>query len=265
MIYNLVSVKKVIAKVFTDYDLQEETHRITDFIEWSGEAMEKIGAFPSLEIYVTGKGTEPLLEVANYQCSLPIGLHSIIQVAYAENAEGPFYPMRASTGSFEAAPGITKETVNLLTLETTYSLEDDVEGLVSNSRDLTYVVTPGYIKTNIKEGYLMLAYNRIPVDDEGFPKIPDDAGFMEALYWYIVVKLLYPQWRDGRVRDAVYYDARRSWNFYCKQAYGNALMPNADMLESIKNTWLRLVPEINEHSGFFSTLGQAQEIYNANN
>lgn len=264
MIYNLVSVKRVIAKVFSDLDLQEETHRITDMIEWSAEALEKIGAFPTLEIYITGKGTEPLLRVENYQCSLPVGLHSIIQVAYAENMEGPFYPMRSDTGSFDAVKGMTTETTNPLTLEVTYGTADEEDGVTSFTSDLTYVLSPGYIKTNVKEGYLMVSYNRVPVDEEGYPKIPDHVSFMEALYWYITMKLLYPQWRDGRVRDAVYYDARRSWNYYCKQAYGTAMMPNTDQLESIKNAWLRLVPELNEHRSFFSTVGQAQEIYNPN-
>lgn len=263
MIYNLVSVKRVIAKVFTDLELQEETHRITDMIEWSAEALEKIGAFPTLQTFVTGKGSEPLLRVENYQCSLPLGLHGIIQAAYADKPTGPFYPMRASTGSFDSVKGITKETVDQFTLETTYTVEDEQSGVIEFSNDLTYVVVPGYIKTNVKEGYIMLAYTRIPVDEDGYPMIPDDVSFMEAIYWYINMKLLYPQWKDGRIRDAVYYDARRSWNYYCKQAYGNALMPNADQLESIKNAWLRIVPEMNEHKGFFSTVGQEQVIYNA--
>jgi hypothetical protein len=130
--------------------------------------------------------------------------------------------------------------------------------------DLTYVVHDGWIKTNVPEGYLMIAYQAIPTDIDGYPLVPDDPGFIEAIYWYITVKLLYPMWRDGRVRDAVYYDARNSWNFYCKQAYANAMMPNVDMLESIKNSWLRLIPEISEHDNFFSTLGQQQVIYNHN-
>ena len=68
-------------------------------------------------------------------------------------------------------------------------------------------------------------------------------------------------WKRGQIRDAVYYDARRSWNFYCKQAYGNAMMPDAGMLESIKNAWLRLVPDINSGSIFHSALGEQQKIY----
>jgi hypothetical protein len=135
---------------------------------------------------------------------------------------------------------------------------------MATTKDITYVITPGYIKMNVESGYIMLAYQAIPTDTKGYPMIPDDVSFIEALYWYIVMKLYYPQWVAGQVRDSVYYDARRSWNYYCKQAYGNALMPNTDQLESIKNSWLRLVPEINEHTSGFSALGQQARTYNHN-
>ena len=46
MVYNLTSVNRVIAKVFTDLQLQEGDHRVSDMIEYAGEALEKIGGFP---------------------------------------------------------------------------------------------------------------------------------------------------------------------------------------------------------------------------
>nr|DAL58521.1 MAG TPA_asm: hypothetical protein [Bacteriophage sp.] len=39
-------------------------------------------------------------------------------------------------------------------------------------------------------------------------------------------------------------------------------MPNADEIESIKNTWTTLVPEVMEHDTFFSATGDRQHIYN---
>jgi hypothetical protein len=39
-------------------------------------------------------------------------------------------------------------------------------------------------------------------------------------------------------------------------------MPNADEIESIKNTWHTLVPELTEHDTFFSVIGDRQDIYN---
>ena len=304
MIHNFVSIKRVIAKVFTDLDLQEGNHRISDMIEWGSEAVKKIGGFPALETRITGKDEVPLLEISNYQTKLPCELVTINQVAYSETKGGPFYPMTYAAGSFDAGvpsddssdvveddvvyPDSTLVGVAMELYDESYAdalarlngdsvLREYLTGLIYNSsantvtRDTTtlsnkysYVITPGYIKTNSQTGYLMVSYQAVPVDDEGYPKIPDDESFEEAIYWYINMKLMYPEWRAGRVRDAIYYDARRSWNFHRRQAYANALMPNSDQLESIKNAWLRLVPEIDEHGTFFAKLNDRQIIYNKN-
>jgi len=306
MIYKLTSVKSVIAKVFTDLDLQEETHKVSDMIEWAGEALEKIGAFPYFVNKVTGLEGNPLLELSNYQCKLPCDFYSLIQMTYSEKSNGPFLPMRYSTGHFETFGEVSNTTnlsavppesdiitfamqlYNMTYVEAlTYlnsnpdkrtlisdmvsdgyakvvTIGSDITNPLTTTDDITYVIANGYIKTNVRSGYIMMAYQAIPTDCDGYPMIPDEISFKEAIYWYINMKLMYPKWAEGRVRDAVYYDARRSWNFYCKQAYGDALMPNADKLESIKNAWIRLIPELKEHNSGFSTLGQAQYYYNHN-
>jgi hypothetical protein len=157
-------------------------------------------------------------------------------------------------------PAIRELLASLVTPTTSNAIADST----ATTTDYTYLIKHGYIKTNVETGYLMVAYQAIPTDNQGYPMIPDNVSFIEAIYWYIVMKLLYPQWAAGQVRDAVYADAKRSWNFYCKQAYGNSMMPNgAEQMESIKNTWHRLVEEWGEHDSFFSTMGQEQLIYNS--
>lgn len=300
MTYKYTNIKRVISKVFSDLNLQEEAHKVSDMIEWAGEALEKIGAFPTLQIRIAGKDGDPLLELSNYQSRLPAGFHKLIQVAYSTTENGPFYPMRYATGSFDAKSTLTSSNTivgtspesDLITLamslyDLTYVealdklnnepstkslLQSLLLGNVSSNGsrdgtdytiDYTYLITDNYIKTNIQTGYLMMSYQCIPLDINGYPLIPDDDSFIEALYWYINMKLMYPEWKQGTIRDAVYFDARRSWNFYAKQAYGNALMPSStDELESIKNTWLSLVPRITEHNTFYSTTGERQIIYN---
>ena len=303
MIYKFCSVKRVIAKVFTDLNLNEGDHRISDMIEYAGEGVKKIGGFPSLVTKITGKGGIQPLALTDYQAKLPCDLTSINQVAYSESESGPYYPMIHASGSFDAAPpskavdsdiddvvpespvvslamslygdtyseatvrlnsqpAIREQLVALL-LRSTSGINDRTDNSTLSS-PYTYVVLPGsgYIKTNFRSGYLMISYQAVPVDSEGYPMIPDDESFEEALYWYINMKLTYPEWKAGRVRDAVYYDTRNSWNFYRKQAYAHAMMPNTDQLEAIKNAWVRLVPQINEHDTFFSHLGERQVIHN---
>ncbi|HKL12808.1 MAG TPA: hypothetical protein VJ907_04305 [Halanaerobiales bacterium] len=298
MVYNLTSVKKVIAKVFRDLELNEGDHRVNDMIEFAGEAMEKIGAFPSFITKVTGKDDVPILEVSNYQARLPFDFYRLIQIAYGSSSTGPFYPMRYATGSFDYGNTInestdadsTVPTADIITLamdlydltyeqavekintesstrsKLSYLLSQDTvsgpAGEANETTDYTYTVTNSFIKTNVSSGYLMVAYQAIPTDGDGYPMIPDVPSFHEAIYWYINMKVRYPQWVQGQVRDAVYYDTRRSWNYYCKQAYGEAMMPNQDQMESIKNAWLKLVPEINQHDSFFNTLGQEEKVYN---
>jgi hypothetical protein len=301
MIFKNTSVQRVIAKIFTDFQLNEGDHRISDLIEYAGEALEKIGAFPYFEYKVTGRDGEPSLPFVNYQSKLPNNLHRVIGVAYSSTETGTLYPMRYSTGIMGNTNVVTSTQLNdsfttastgdavvlaMQLYDLTYELaltkiNDEpatkalLNALLSNSSkssvnnannttDLTYIISNGFIKTNVDSGYLTIAYQAMPCDIDGYPLVPDDPGFIEAVYWYIAMKLLYPQWRDGRVRDAVYFDAKSSWQFYCKQAYGNAMMPSVDQLRSIKNSWLRLIPDINEGDNFFTSLGQQENVYNHN-
>ena len=264
-INNRLSVKNIIAKVLADNDVQEDTLRISDLITWSAEALARIGAFLELDHKVSGKGGEPLIEVANYQAQLPTGLHSIVQAAISLTDESPFHAMRRSSGSFDTVRGNTVITDNTDPQNPVYGTEDEQPCETSFTRDFVYTLKPGYINTNVKEGYIILSYRSIPLDEDGYPYIPDDPGFEDALYWYLTMKLLYPKWVLGQVRDAVYFNARQSWNYYSKQAYGNSMMPDADMIDSIKNTWNRLIPEMGDHNGFYSTTGERQEIYNQTN
>lgn len=301
MIYNNTSIKRVIAKVFTDFDLKEGDHRISDLLEWGGEALEKIGAFPYFTLKVSGRDGEPYIGFTNYQAKLPSNCHKVITVGFSDTLDGVVYPMRYSTGLIgvsgrstdipSPSNALAATDANIVSLAMSlYGLsyadallkvnsEPATASLLASllstksstlnqnmneSGDLTYVVQDGWIKTNQASGYLVVSYQAIPTDVDGYPLIPDDPGFIEAVYWYIVMKLLYPQWRDGRVRDAVYFDAKSSWQFYCKQAYGNAMMPSLDQLKSIKNSWLRLIPDINEEDTFFDHLGQQEMTYNKN-
>jgi hypothetical protein len=261
MIYKYTSCKRVIAKVFQDLDLQEEPHRVLDFIDWIGEGLKKIGSFPQMVTKTLGKEGYPLLVIDEYQAKLPSDLHTINQVAFARDPNGPFFAMRYATGSFSSNHVVTNAPDPTTDANRT---QPNSENNTIFSYDWFYNIQGGYIKTNLREGNLMISYQAIPVDEDGFPLIPDDESFLEALYWYINMKLLYPEFRSGRVRDAIYYDAKSSWNYYRKQAYGNAMMPDGDQLESIKNVWNKLIPEINANRTFFSTIGQQELFYNKN-
>jgi hypothetical protein len=130
--------------------------------------------------------------------------------------------------------------------------------------DLKYSIKPGFILTNMPSGYLKLSYDAVPTDEDGYPMIPDLVSFKEAIMWYVTMKLKYPEYLAGRMNREIYYDIRRSWNFYCKQAYGDAMMPNGDALESIGRAWNRLIPDLDARDSFYSSVGDRQHIRSNN-
>lgn len=244
MVYNLISSRSVIAKVLADLNIKEESLRISDMIEWCGEAIEKIGAVTQLIHKTSGENGVPYLKLKDYQAALPSDLHHLAQAAFSLNNtnETSWQPMVLTTGSF----GV-KSDDKLFTLDT-----------------LQYAIKPGYIVTSKRDGYLKLSYYAIPKDKDGYPLIPDLISYQEAIYWYITMKLKYPDYMNGRMNREIYYDIKRSWNFYCKQAYAEALMPSGDAMKTIQNVWLRLIPEIDSHDTYYYYSNKQEEIYNNN-
>ena len=305
MITKLTSIQSVIAKVIADLNIQEDDLRISDVIEWVGEAIEKIGAVTQFIPKVSGENGTPCTKVKCYQAQIPCDLHQLHQVAYSYNCNGPWFPMRKATGSYAVwghenkcdCECLTPEMivqndtmVNLVVdmygnidkteaiemINTNQNLRTILSNLINQhtynnqvsttnpSLGLQYSVKPGWIMCNMPDGYLKLSYSAIPTDEDGYPLIPDLTSYKEAIYWYVTMKLKYPEYLNGKMNREIYYDIRRSWNFYRNQAYAEALMPNEDGLESIKNNWNKLMPEFRDHNSFYSHTGERQIIYNAN-
>lgn len=314
MVHTLVSSKRIVAKIIADLDLSEDKIKISDFQEWIGEAIEKIGSVNQYIPKVSGADGAPILEIKGYQAALPCDLHQLHSVAYAVSCNGPWKPMRKAVGSFpvwDCCDGscISKDFNGhygnacgschpnmLIKDEVLVELMIDIYGdldkkgaleilntnqnaktVLSNlinlhtkptvnrmhhCLDLQYNIKPGYVLTNIPCGYLKLSYSAIPTDEEGYVMIPDMASYFEAIYWYVTMKFKYPEYLRGEMTQRIYYDIRRSWNFYRQQAYAESLLPNEDELESIQNTWLQIYPEVRSHKRFLNTVGQEQIIYN---
>ena len=300
MINKLVSSKSVIAKIIADLDLQEEEIKISDFIEWIGEANEKIGAVTQC----IQKDT--VLKVSGYQTKLPSDLNTLYTVAFSFTSNGGWIPLKRNTSNFTLPDAVTPSNVdmvingnniiplvkNLFSYTTDREAIDKLNGDINTkqtlntllnqytvpsvngtmqfsnstnfSNTLQYMLKPGYIVTNVENGYIKLSYDAIAVDIDGYPMIPDNQSYFEAIYWYVTMKFKYPLYLSGRMPQYIYFDIRNSWNFYRKQAYAEALMPTQDELENIKNTWTKLVPVYDDNRTFLSNISDEQIIYNYN-
>ena len=298
MIEKMITSKAVIAKVIADLGLEENDIKITDMKCWICEAVSKIGTINQLEQKVA------IIKLENYQCQLPAELEKLQFVAFSFNSNSGWIPMKKSTGIFsvydriEGASSnpemIIQDSALMALVKSLYNISTDKDALAKLNSDsnirltlsalinqytvtsnnttkntnfsntVQYDVKPGYIYSNVPEGYVKISYLTPYHDEEGLPLIPDKPSYFEAIYWYIAMKLLYIDYFTGRKPQHIYYDAKRSWNFYRQQAYAECLMPNENEIENIKNTWHTLMPEIESYSTYFSTTGDIQKLYNNN-
>lgn len=298
----MVSSKSVIAKVIADLDLKEEDIRITDVKQWIGDACMNIGSVNQLEHKVVVLplnsyqcklpcDLERLNSVAFSFCEnggwIPMKKTTGTFSVYDKNSnccncemliqDSAMFPLvknmfnltndKQALDKLNADDNLRKTLSTLINQYTICSRNGKVQGLIGGtnfSNTVQYDVKPGYLISNVPEGYVKLSYHAIFTDDEGMPMIPDIPSYFEAIYWYVAMKLYYPKYLSGDVPQHVYYDMKRSYNFYRKQAYAESLMPNQDEMTNLKWTWNTLVPEIDEEDTFFSTTGDKQDIYNQN-
>lgn len=301
MIDKLTTSKEIIAKIIADYDLKEDEIKITDIREWIGEGMEKIGAVQQLEHKVAN--LKICDYQAKLPCDL-YRLNQVVFSFENSCGWLPMRKVTNSFGIYkkcgECDPKMLIQDNALLPLvKNIFNLDNDKDALETLNSDqnikqtlsalvnqytvpsnngrlivgnpatfntsLQYSTKPGYITVNVPCGWVKVSYHAIPTDEDSMPMIPDLTSYKEALMYYIGTKLLYSKWIKGQVSNEIYYTIKRSWNFYRKQAYAEAMMPSTDEIRGIQNTWDRLYPENDEHCTFFEHLGDEQIIYNWNN
>ena len=85
-------------------------------------------------------------------------------------------------------------------------------------------------------------------------------------------KLAFLRLMSNKISTQAYQIIERDRDWYIGAAQTRSHMPSMDMMESIKNNWIRLIPKINQHrDGFKSANMQEQRIlhnagtYNRNN
>lgn len=129
-----------------------------------------------------------------------------------------------------------------------------------------YKLDDSKIYTSFSDGYIQLTYLGYPIDESGFPMIPDDSKFMKALRFYIIYKLDWKRWRmnPSPQNASIKNDSEQQYLFYVAAAKTKYHTPSIDKLEAIKNMWLRNIPSINEHANGFSTVHNREMSYNNN-
>lgn len=85
--------------------------------------------------------------------------------------------------------------------------------------DKDYNINLNRIITAQETGFVEISYLAIPTDDDGYPLVPDDVSFRDAMFWKVAYHL---SMRDPKcmpnqyMQDMAY--CKNKWDFYCIQA-----------------------------------------------
>src|SRR6476619_1354504 len=71
-----ISYKSIIAKLYRDLQLKDEEGLIGDILEWTGEALDKIGVYNQFE------EKSCIISVSNYKGNLPNDFSGLIQASH---------------------------------------------------------------------------------------------------------------------------------------------------------------------------------------
>lgn len=217
---NYTTIEILFAKIISDLDLRDKSPDTSLWVEWSAEALRKIGAVPQFVVRnATVKdayGTPPILEISNYQSKLPSDFYKELIVGFsADSEEGPFYVITPNT---------------------------KVADFCQN--DYNYSIYHPYIRINNDVGYVKMSYRAMPTDENGFPYIPDTEEMKEAIKWYIEMMMMYQEFRRNKEGGGPKYsNAKAEWAAWKQRAYASIMMPQSEAeLNEIASIWLRSVP-----------------------
>jgi len=231
------SLEFVVEKIFRDTGLIEGVD-IYDVVEWAGECVELIGVPDSYSNQVV------TINIKEGRGKLPCNIIYIRQVRYIK--DGCNMPMRYESSNF-------------------HRFVENVNNDYANNSELTYQLNDDCIFTSFEEGDVEMACDVFLIDEKGFPLIPDNIKYIKAVEYYIREKIDYKLWRHGKLNKDVYEKTVQDQLWYLGAAQSSGVMPNADRLESIKNNWIRLIPQINQHSDYFRSFGHQEKRINHSN
>lgn len=235
---NYVSSSTVIEKVFRDHPFVVDHLELSDALEWMGDLYGLMGVNSMLEDKMCQ------IEIEDYRGKLPSDLISIYGIRYDDG--GGYIPMRYNGDVFG------------------HKLHCSNSESLQCSADVTYKLNNHYIFPNFEEGIVEISYTAFPVDEDGFPMIPDDQAVIEAMAWYIAYKIAYQRWMVEEMKEHRFQFVRQQKDWYVGKAISRGKMPSVDQAETLKNMLLRLIPNINAHASGFKNIGEQERIWNHN-
>lgn len=296
----LTSIERVISGLYRDLKPVVELNE-TDMIEWAGEALEYIGAYTQLiekVAYLKIEDYRSLVPSGMKQIVMAAYKHTegvnttTALLTTADNCitcdDACSDPDCSSCASVCATSAQLIQNAELFlqyykpnTFRATAYYYDNYRPLpkasgpfttpytneCANCTDISptcnqeYALDWPYMRTSFKTGNVCLAYVSTALDERGYPMIPDEVSYIEAIKRYITYKVKYSEFLQGHLPAQIYMKLEDDWHWYCQQARNKANMPKTiDELEGLRKQHIRLLPKVNRYEKFFGHLQRPEKL-----
>jgi hypothetical protein len=135
-------------------------------------------------------------------------------------------------------------------------LPSDYFSMMANP-GLKYKLSHDTIYVEAKEGEVSINYLALPVDERGYPLIPDNISYDEALKWKVAYMLAI---RGDLPKHLTLEFTQAQWFKYVRQARAVANAFTPDQVERLRDTRMKLVPDMHQYDvGFHRVDGRFKQ------
>lgn len=281
MAYTTTSIKEILARIIRNLDNKLPAYYIDSMLEWIPEAVEELRTPFTLDTKSTPNvNCDGEYITENHVIKLPCGLVEVLSV-------------EDSLGNRIHRTGQELDTANPSLARSTVDANDDAR--VTNFQTLTgypnivtgnengpsvpwdgsniqvvrqsttaaaYDLKMDYLQTTEESMFVKIHYKALPVDKEGYPLIPNVQEYKEALYWYVMKKLIASGFQHPVIPsdlNGIEY-CEKKYETYAGRALGEIKMPDQDRMFKLWASTTRLIPPVHFHEDFFQGSEQIQPI-----
>lgn len=189
-----------------------------------------------------------IIPIKEYRGCLPCDYYEMIQVRLADGKHGkghrPYMP-----------PVPVRDPYFRYTTDNFHMSKDK-----QPSWDLTYKIQGTIIYTSVRDCEIEISYRAIPVDDEGYPMIPDDSAFIHALEMYLKKEHFTVLFDVAAIQPQVLANAQQEYSWAVGQAQSSMAKLSIDEMEAFTNMLNTMVTRVTEHEKGFINEGSREHI-----
>jgi hypothetical protein len=219
--------------------------------------MELIGTPLQYIPKVIGHNQTPTYDLTSYRAELPVDFHKLIAISLdgvlCIPATGLFHQLMDGS-----CCGYNTDSLPSNNFYDNFGNVFSPQALPLNTRVVTnppaFTLNSNYITFDVKEGKLCMAYLAFPLDEEGFPLIPDDVRYKRAIAQYLQWKYDYILWRQGMLKNEVYLESKQEYEWAIASCRSHMIMPDLSQMEELRRQMTKMIVRTEEFQTAFSSL-----------